>query len=197
MKPTTDSVRELRQKTGAGVMDCKKALEETDGDIDKAVNVLRKQGVVKAAKKISREAREGLIASYIHPGGRIGVLVEINCETDFVAKTDDFKQLVKDITMHIAACEPRYIQREEVPEKMAEQEKEIVESEFANKPAQVIEKIAKGRLEKFYGQTCLMEQPFVKEEDITVREYVASRVAKLGENVKITRFMRFQLGEQI
>jgi elongation factor Ts len=197
MKATTDSIRELRQKTGAGVMDCKKALGEADGDIDKAVNVLRKQGIVKAAGKMSREAREGLIASYIHPGGRIGVLVEINCETDFVAKTDDFKQLVKDITMHIAACEPRYIQREDVPEEMAKQEKEIVKSEFANKPDQVIEKIAKGRLDKFYGQICLMEQPFVKEEDITVREYVASRVAKLGENVKITRLVRFQLGEQI
>jgi elongation factor Ts len=197
MKATTDSIRELRQQTGAGVMDCKKALGEADGDIDKAVNVLRKQGIVKAAGKMSREAREGLIASYIHPGGRIGVLVEINCETDFVAKTDDFKQLVKDITMHIAACEPRYIQREDVPEEMAKQEKEIVKSEFTNKPDQVIEKIAKGRLDKFYGQICLMEQPFVKEEDITVREYVASRVAKLGENVKITRLVRFQLGEQI
>ncbi len=197
MKATTDSIRELRQQTGAGVMDCKKALGEADGDIDKAVSVLRKQGIVKAAGKMSREAREGLIASYIHPGGRIGVLVEINCETDFVAKTDDFKQLVKDITMHIAACEPRYIRREDVPEGMAEQEKEIVKSEFANKPDQVIEKIAKGRLDKFYGQICLMEQPFVKEEDITVREYVASRVAKLGENVKITRLVRFQLGEQV
>lgn len=197
MKITSDLVKELRQRTGAGIMDCKRVLEKTDGDIDKAVKLLRQQGLIKAAKKISRETREGAIASYIHPGGRIGVLVEVNCETDFVAKTEDFKQLVKDITMHIAACDPRYIRQEEVPADVIEQEKEIVKSEFANKPAEVIEKIANGRLEKFYAQTCLMEQPFVKEEDLTVHEYVAGRVAKLGENVQVKRFVRFQLGEEI
>ena len=197
MKITSDLVKELRQRTGAGIMDCKRVLEKTDGDIDKAVKLLRQHGLIKAAKKISRETREGAIASYIHPGGRIGVLVEVNCETDFVAKTDDFKQLVKDITMHIAACDPRYIRQEEVPPDVIEQEKEIVRSEFANKPAEVIEKIANGRLEKFYAQTCLMEQPFVKEEDLTVHEYVAGRVAKLGENVQVKRFVRFQLGEEI
>ena len=197
MKITSDLVKELRQRTGAGIMDCKRVLEKTDGNIDKAVKLLRQQGLIKAARKISRETREGAIASYIHPGGRIGVLVEVNCETDFVAKTNDFKQLVKDITMHIAACDPRYIRQEEVPPDVIEQEKEIVRSEFANKPAEVIEKIANGRLEKFYAQTCLMEQPFVKEEDLTVHEYVAGRVAKLGENVRVKRFVRFQLGEEI
>ncbi len=197
MKVRPDSIKELRERTGAGIMDCKKILEKTDSDIDKSIKLLRQQGLIKAAKKTSREAREGLIASYIHPGGRIGVLVEINCETDFVAKTEDFKQMVKDITMHIAACEPTYIQSEDVPAETIEQEKEVVKSEFSGKPAQVIEKIAKGRLEKFYTQTCLMEQPFVKEEDITVREHIASYAAKLGENVKVKRFVRFQLGEKI
>ena len=196
MKVPPDLIKELRGKTGAGIMDCKKVLEKADGDVDKAIKLLRQHGMVKAAKKTSREAREGLIASYIHPGGRIGVLVEINCETDFVAKTEDFKQMVKDITMHIAACEPAYIQSKDVPSEMVEQEKEVVKSEFSGKPEQVIEKIAKGRLEKFYMQTCLMEQPFVKEEDITVHEYIASCAAKLGENVKVKRFTRFQLGEE-
>ncbi len=178
-------------------MECKRALEKTGNDTDKAAKFLRQQGLIKATKRQSKEAREGLIASYIHPGGRIGVLVEVNCETDFVAKTDDFKQLVKDITMHVAACEPRFIKREDVPPEMLEQEKEIARSEFTNKPAQVIEKIVDGRLEKFYAQTCLLEQPFVKEEDITVREYIASRIAKLGENVKVRRLVRFQLGEEV
>ncbi len=197
MKIAPDLVKELRQKTGAGIMDCKKALESSSSDIDKAVKVLRKQGLAKAAKRISRETLEGLVASYIHPGGKIGVLVEVNCETDFVAKTPDFKQLVKDITMHIAATDPQYIRREEVPEEVIEQEKEIMKSEFANKPPQVIEKIVNGRLEKFYAENCLLEQPFVKDEDITVREYIASCVAKLGENSRVRRFVRFQLGEEI
>lgn len=197
MKAKTDSIKELRQKTGAGIMDCKKALEDAGSDVDKAVKFLHKQGLIKAAKKISREAKEGLIASYIHPGGRIGVLVEVNCETDFAAKTEDFRQLVKDITMHIAACEPSYVQREEVPAEVLQQEKEVVKAEFAGKPTQVIDKIADGKLEKFYAQTCLLEQPFVKEEDITVREHIASSAAKFGENVKVRRFVRFQLGEQV
>ncbi len=197
MKIAPDLVKELRQKTGAGIMDCKKVLQNSDGNMDKAVNLLRKQGFVKAAKRISRETSEGLVASYIHPGGKIGVLVEINCETDFVAQTADFKQLVKDITMHVAASDPQCIRREEISQEAIEQEKEIVKSEFANKPAQVIEKIANGRLEKFYAENCLLEQPFVKDEDITVREYIAGCVAKLGENVRVRRFVRFQLGEEI
>jgi elongation factor Ts len=142
MKITPDLVKELRQKTGAGIMDCKRVLENSDGVLDEAVKLLRKQGLVKAAKKISRETSEGLVASYIHPGGKIGVLVEVNCETDFVAKTADFKQLVKDITMHIAASDPRCIRREEIPQEAAEQEREIVKSEFSNKPSQVVDKIA-------------------------------------------------------
>ena len=197
MKIKPDLVKELRQKTGAGVMDCKKALEKSDVDMGKAVKFLRKQGLLKAAKRVSRETSEGLVASYIHPGGKIGVLVEVNCETDFVAQTPDFKQLVKDITMHIAASDPRYIRREDVGQDVIEQEREIIESEFANKPAQVIEKIANGRLEKFYAENCLLEQPFVKDEDITVREYIASCVAKLGENLRVRRFVRFQLGEEV
>jgi len=197
MKIMPDLVKELRQKTGAGIMDCKRALENSDGDKDEAVNLLRKQGAIKAAKKVSRQTLEGLIASYIHLGGKIGVLVEVNCETDFVAKTEDFKQLVKDITMHIAASDPRYISREKIGKEVIEQEKEIARSEFADKPAQVVEKIANGKLEKFYAENCLLDQPFVKDEDVTIREHIASCVARLGENVCIRRFTRFQLGEDI
>ena len=178
-------------------MDCKRALEETDCDMDKSVKLLRKQGLVKAARKVSRQTLEGLIASYIHLGGKIGVLVEVNCETDFVAKTEDFKQLVKDITMHIAASDPKYIRREEVPQEIISQEKEIVGAEFTGKPAQVVEKIVAGRLEKLYSENCLLEQPFVRDEEITVREHIASCIAKLGENVRVRRFVRFQLGEDL
>ncbi len=195
MKIPTEKIKELREETGAGIMDCKNALAESSGDVKEAVKILRKKGMADAARKASRQTRDGLIASYIHPGSKIGVLVEVNCETDFVAKNEEFKQLVKDITMHIAAANPRHITSDEVPSEVIEQEKEIVRDEFSEKPDNIIGKIAEGRLKKYFSENCLMDQPFVKDEDITVRDYVASYIAKLGENIKIKRFARFMLGE--
>ncbi|MCK4822861.1 translation elongation factor Ts [bacterium] len=197
MEITAKDVMKLRSMTGAGMMDCKEALKANDGEIDASVDYLRKKGITKAAKKSERAANEGQVASFLIDDKSRGCLVEVNCETDFVARTPDFQNFVKDITMHIAASDPRYIRREDVGQEAIEQEREIIESEFANKPAQVIEKIANGRLEKFYAENCLLEQPFVKDEDINVREYVASCVAKLGENLRVRRFVRFQLGEEV
>jgi len=197
MAVTPEMVKQLREKTGAGVMDCKRALEEAQGDVEKAIEILRKKGLEVATKKRGREAREGLIASYIHPGGRIGVLVEINCETDFVARTELFKEFVKDITMQIAASDPRYISREDVPEEVLEQEKSIIAAQFEGKPPHVIEKIVSGKLEKFYEENCLLEQPFIKDPDKSIKDYLTEIVAKLGENVVIRRFVRYQLGEEI
>jgi elongation factor Ts len=196
MNITADAVKELRNQTGAGLMDCKKALSEADGSLDKARDVLRKKGLAMASKKTGREASQGLVTSYIHMG-KIGVLVEINCETDFVAKTDNFKQLVKDIAMHIAASNPVHLRREDISAETIEKEKEIYASQVTNKPPQVVEKIVEGKLEKYYEETCLMDQIFVKETEKKkkIKDLIVESVAQLGENILIKRFVRFQLGE--
>ncbi|MBI5665959.1 MAG: translation elongation factor Ts [Nitrospirae bacterium] len=198
MNITAGDIKELREQTGAGMMDCKKALTEAAGDFGKALDILRQRGLAMAAKKASREASEGLIGSYIHMG-KIGVLVEINCETDFVAKTDEYKELVKDVAMHIAAANPSCLRREDLPSDVIEKEKMIYASQVENKPPQVVEKIVAGKLEKFYTDTCLMEQIFVKDPEgkKKIKDLVTDKVAKLGENIVIKRFVRFQLGEKI
>lgn len=196
---TAGMVKELRERTGAGMMDCKKALNETNGDIEKAVDFLREKGLSAAAKKAGRVAAEGLVESYIHGAGRIGVLVEVNCETDFVAKTDDFKALVKDIAMQIAASNPVYVRREEVSAEVLEHEKEVLRAQALNegKPANIVEKMIVGRLEKYYKEVCLMEQPFIKDPDKTITQVITESIARIGENISIRRFVRFQLGEGI
>jgi len=190
-------VRELRDKTGAGIMDCKKALADSSGDLDKAVVYLRERGLAAAAKKSARVASEGQVASYIHAGGKIGVLVEVNCETDFVARTPEFQALVKDLAMQIAAANPRYLRREEVPAAAIDSERSISRAQVASsgKPANVIEKIVDGKLEKFFADTCLMEQAYIKDPQRTVGQLVTDAVGQLGENVVVRRFARFQLGE--
>ncbi len=192
-------VKELRERTGAGMMDCKKALTETAGDMDKAIDFLREKGLAAAAKKAGRVAAEGLVYSYIHGGGRIGVLVEVNCETDFVAKTENFQTLVKDIAMHIAAANPAYINREEVPVAKLEHEKEVLSEQARNegKPEKIIEKMVAGRIEKYYKEVCLLDQVFVKDTDKTISQLVNESIAKIGENISIRRFTRYQLGEGI
>jgi elongation factor Ts len=194
---SADRVKELREKTGAGMMDCKKALAESSGDFEKAIVCLRQKGLASAAKKASRSASEGLVSSYIHMD-KIGVLLEVNCETDFVAKTDDFKGLVKDITLHIAAANPSYLSREDVPQDVIEKEKDIYRAQVASKPPQVVEKIVEGKLDKFFSEMCLLEQVFVKdpEQKLKIKDLVTEKVAKLGENIVIRRFVRFQLGEK-
>lgn len=196
---TAALVKELRERTGAGMMDCKKALTATEGDMDKAIDFLREKGLAAAAKKAGRVAAEGLVESYIHGGGRIGVLVEVNCETDFVAKTDAFKALVKDIAMHIAAANPSYLRREEVPEAELEHEKMVLTEQARNegKPEKIIEKMVTGRIEKYYKEVCLLEQPFVKDPDKTISDLITESIAKIGENISIRRFTRYQLGEGI
>ncbi len=197
MNITADSVKELREQTGAGLMDCKKALTEAGGSIEKAVDILRQKGLAMAAKKASRGASEGVIGSYIHMD-KIGVLVEVNCETDFVAKTDDFRRLVKDIAMHIAASNPFYLKREDIQSDVIEKEKNIYAAQITNKPPHVVEKIVEGKLEKFYTDFCLLEQIFVKdtEQKKKVKDIITETVAKLGENIIVKRFVRFQLGEK-
>jgi len=192
-------VKDLREKTGAGMMDCKKALTETGGDFQKAVDFLRQKGLATAAKRAGRIASEGRIGSYIHAGGKIGVMVEVNCETDFVAKTDDFQVFAKDIAMHIAASSPLYIRREEVTPEALEREKEIYRAQArdAKKPEKIMDKIVEGKLEKFYGEVCLLEQPFVKDPDITIQDLLNGFIGKVGEKVEIRRFTRFQVGEGI
>lgn len=187
-------VAELRAKTGAGLMDCKKALKETEGNEEKAIDLLRKKGIASAAKKADRDAGDGLIEAYIHMGGKVGVLVEVNCETDFVAKTDDFKALVRDIAMHIAAASPTCVSREDVPEEVIAKEREIAASQVQGKPENIIEKIVTGKLEKVYQEIVLLEQPFVKNPDVTIQDLLKERIAKLGENILINRFARFQIG---
>ena len=196
MSISASTVKELRAQTGAGMMDCKKALTEAEGNAEKALDVLRKKGLAKAQGKASREASEGYIGSYIHMGGKIGVLVEVNCETDFVAKTDDFQDLVKDIAMHIAATNPTYVSREEIPSEVIDKEKEIYASQVENKPPQVIEKIVAGKVEKFISEICLVDQVFVKDPDskAKINDLIVEKIAKLGENIVIKRFARFQLG---
>lgn len=196
MTVTAEMVKELRERTGAGLMDCKRALAETGGDMEKAIDTLRQKGLATAAKKSGRVASEGIIGSYIHMD-RLGVLVEVNCETDFVAKTDDFKGLVKDIAMHIAAANPSYVSREAVPQDVVEREKEIYRGQVANKPPQVVEKIIEGKLEKFFSDICLLEQIFIKDPDQKkkIKDLVTEKISKVGENIIVRRFARFQLGE--
>ncbi|NLM26066.1 MAG: translation elongation factor Ts [Firmicutes bacterium] len=190
-------VKELREKTGAGMMDCKKALTEKNGNMEEAIAYLREKGLSAAEKKAGRIAAEGLVESYIHSGGRIGVLVEVNCETDFVAKTAEFQEFVKDIAMHIAAANPQYVSREEVPAPVIESEKAIYRAAALNegRPERVIDKIVEGRLDKFFSEVCLLEQAFVKNPDITVGQLVTDKIATIGENINIRRFVRFERGE--
>lgn len=197
MAITAEMVKELREKTGAGMMECKKALEATNGDMEKAILFLRERGMAAAQKKASRTAKEGLIASYIHAGGKIGVLVEVNCETDFVARNDDFKELVKDIAMQIAAVKPLYVKREDVPEDVLAKEKEIYLTQAKNsgKPEKVWDKIVEGKLESYYQEVCLYEQPFIKDPKVKIKDLIAQAVGKIGENIQVKRFVRFQLGE--
>jgi len=194
---TAAQVKELREKTGAPMMDCKHALTETKGDMEAAVVALRKKGVATAAKKAARVTSEGSVASYIHAGGKIGVLVEVNCESDFVARTDDFKTLVHDIAMHIAASDPKFIRKEDVTPEDYEKEKDIYRAQAAQtgKPAPVIEKIVDGKMAKFYEEVCLYEQPFIKEQTMTVAQLIASVIGKLGENISVKRFARFKVGD--
>jgi elongation factor Ts len=194
---TAKVVQELREKTGAGMMDCKKALTEAGGDFTKAEEVLRKKGLSAAAKKSSRAATEGAVASYIHMGGKIGVLVEVNCETDFVARTEGFQALVKDLAMHIAAAAPQYIRREEVPAEVVAKEIEIAKAQMKDqkKPEAILEKIATGKVEKYYEQFCLLDQAFVKDDKKKISEVITDAVAKIGENIQVRRFARYALGE--
>jgi elongation factor Ts len=190
-------VKELREKSGAPMGDCLKALQEAKGNMEEAFVVLRKRGMASAAKKASRGTNEGAVGTYIHAGGKIGVLVEVNCESDFVARTDDFQTLLKDIAMHIAATDPRYIRKEDVTEGDLDREKDIYRAQAAatGKPAPVVEKIVEGKMSKFYEEVCLLEQPFIKEQSLTINEMIAQRVAKLGENITIRRFARFKVGD--
>jgi elongation factor Ts len=193
---TSEMVRTLREKTGAGMMECKKALTESNGDFERAVSLLRQKGLASAEKKAGRVTSEGIIGSYIHMG-KIGTMVEINCETDFVARTEDFKELVKDISMHIAAANPSYISRDEVPQDVIESEKEIYRVQIKDRPQHVIEKIVEGKLDKFYTDTCLVDQIFIKdpEQKKKIKDLISDNIARLGENIVIRRFVRFQLGE--
>ncbi|HML78054.1 translation elongation factor Ts [Geobacter sulfurreducens] len=197
MSITAAQVNELRKITGAGLMDCKKALTETNGDIEQAVDFLRKKGLAAASKKAGRAATEGAVGSYIHAGGKIGVLVEVNCETDFVARNDSFQVFVKDIAMHIAAASPQYVRREEVPAELLEREKEIYRAKAreTGKPENIIEKIIEGQINKFYAEICLMEQNFVKDPDKTVQQFLNETISSIGENMSVRRFARFVLGE--
>ena len=198
MDITAAMVKQLRDATGAGMMECKKALAEAKGNLEEATTLLRKQGLAQATKKAGRSTNEGIIGHYIHMGGRIGVLVEVNCESDFVARTDDFQSLVKEIAMHIAAASPQYVRREDVPADVLDRERDVYrgQMEGQNKPPAVIEKIVEGKLEKFYAEACLLEQPFVKNPDISVGRMVTDAVAKIGENIQVRRFARFRLGEE-
>jgi len=190
-------VKTLRERTGAGMMECKSALKEANGDLSEAEVVLRKRGIASAGKKASRATKQGLIGTYIHHGGQLGVMVEINCESDFVARTDDFKELVHDIAMHIAAADPRFIRKEDVTDEVLEKEKDIQKARALaeGKPEKMIEKITEGRMAKFYEEICLLEQPFVKEATLTVGQLVKTKIAKLGENIGIARFVRFKVGD--
>ncbi len=194
---TAAMVKEIRELTGAGMLDCKKALEEANGEMEKAKEILREKGLAAAAKKAGRVATEGAVESYIHAGGKIGVLVEINCETDFVGKTDQFRELVKDIAMHIAAAAPKYIRREEVPTDELEKEKEILRAQALNegKPEKIIERMVEGRISKFYEENCLLEQSYVKDSDKTVQTLLNEKIGTIGENISVRRFVRFELGE--
>lgn len=200
---TASAVKSLREKTGAGMVECKNALVEANGNEEMAIEVLRKRGLASAKKKEGRTAAEGIVGSYIHMGGKVGVLVEVNCETDFVSRGEEFQNFVKDIAMHICAVEPRYVSKEEVPEELINKEREIAREQAMsdeknkNKPAQVIDKIVDGRITKFYSEICLLEQPFVKDQSLTVNDLLKNMIAKVGENIRIRRFVRFKMGEGI
>ena len=191
-----DAIKKLREKTNAGMVDCQKALKEAGGDFDKALDVLRKRGALLASKKSSRIAKQGKVESYIHMNGKIGVLVEINCETDFVAKNSDFQAFTKDIAMQVAAAHPQYAKKEDVPQDVINKETEVIKSQIKGKPAGVVEKIAQGKLEKFYADVCLMEQPYIKDPKIKVKDLLVDLVGRIGENIVVRRFTRYQLGEE-
>ncbi len=197
MNITPDMVKELRQRTGSGIMDCKKALQDADGDIERAIDLLRERGLSAAAKKAGRIASEGIIESYIHGEGRIGVLLEINCETDFVARNSEFKNFAHEVAMQIAAANPPYVKREDVPEHILQKEKEIIKTQIINegKPANIAEKIVEGRIEKYYKENCLLEQPYIRNTDMTVEDLLREMITKLGENLVIRRFVRYEVGE--
>ena len=199
MEISASLVRDLREKTGAGIMDCKKALAETELNFEAAVTYLREKGLASAAKRADKATSEGAVGSYIHAGGKVGVIVEVNCETDFVAKTDEFQSFVKDIAMHIAALNPLYVRREDVPQDVIDKEKSIYKTQAleSGKPEKVVEKMVDGKVEKFFQEVCLMEQSFVKDPDTTVKELLTATIAKLGENISIKRFARFKVGEGI
>ncbi len=194
---TTQMIKELREKTGAGIVDCKKALQEAGGDIEKAVEILRKKGAAKAAKKAERATAEGIVVSYIHAGGKVGALVELNCETDFVARTEDFKNLGHEIAMQVAAMAPEYVSREEVPAEVVEKEKEVLKEQALaeGKPEHIVEKIVEGRLSKFFSEKCLLEQPWIKDDSKTIKDLLTDYITKLGENIKVKRFCRFEVGK--
>jgi elongation factor Ts len=197
MVVSAEQVKKLRESTGAGMMECKTALEEAGGDLDRAVVILRKKGMAAAVKKADRLASEGIVYSYLHPGGRVGALVELNCETDFVAKTSEFSDLAKDLAMHIAAMDPKYVRREEIHEEVLNQEKEIYreKAQATGKPANVIEKIVDGQLNKFYSEVCVYDQPFVKDDNLTVGQLITEKVAQMKEHISLRRFSRFKVGE--
>lgn len=197
MEITADMVKELRQRTGIGVMECKAALKEADGDLEKSIEILRKKGYARAQDKAARRANEGLVGSYIHSNGRIGVLVEVNCESDFVARNEEFQELVKNICLQIAASNPKYVAPEDIPADVIEKEKEIVRAQFqdSKKPAEIVEKIVQGKLGKLYEEVCLLDQVFIKDDKVTIRQLVLSAVAKIGENIKIGRFTRYEIGK--
>ncbi|HUP42591.1 MAG TPA: translation elongation factor Ts [Thermoanaerobaculia bacterium] len=199
MRITAEMVKDLRERTGAGMLDCKKALEEAGGEMDRAIEVLRTRGLAAAAKKAGRIAAEGAVGSYIHAGGKIGVLVEVNCETDFVARTDEFQELVRDVAMHIAAADPRFVAREEVTEEDLATERRIYREQALEqgKPEAVVDRIVEGKVGKFYAEAVLLEQPFVKDPDRTIQQLLAEKIAKIGENIRVRRFSRFRLGEGI
>jgi len=196
MNISAELVKELREKTGVGFMECKTALQEAQGDIENAVTILRKKGLASLARKAGRETKDGLIGSYVH-NGKIGVLVEVNCESDFVARNADFQALAKDLAMHVAASDPRFVRKEDVTEDILAAEREILKEQACatGKPANVLDKIVEGRMSKFYAETCLLEQPFVKDPSITVRDHIAAHIQKIGENIQVRRFVRFRVGE--
>ncbi len=199
MSISTSDISTLRTQTGAGMLDCKKALDESNGDMEKAVDWLRKRGIAKAAKRAGKIAAEGTVSSYIHAGGKVGVLVEVNSETDFVAKNEGFQDLVKDIALHIAAAAPKYVSRDEVPAELLEKEKEVYKEQLKNegKPADIIEKIIEGKVNKFYSEICLLEQPFIKDDGKTIEEILTAKTGEIGEKISVRRFARFELGEGI
>ena len=192
-----DAVKKLREKTSAGMMDCKKALKESGGDVEKAIDILRKKGIKLASEKSGRTAKQGCVESYIHMKGKIGVLLEVNSETDFVANNEEFRKFVKDVAMHIAASHPKYVKREDVPKEILEKEKDILSATIKNKPKEALDKILEGKLEKFYEEACLLDQPFVKDPKLKIKDSLSALIGKISENIVIRRFVRYQLGEDV